>query len=122
MNDNVLSSVKKICNVAEDDSSFDQDLILYINSALMTIMQEWHGMDTAFRVEDGTETWDDLLGDEVNFEGVKELVGLKTRLMFDPPSNSSVMQALKDEIQNLEWRLYIWKDMDRLNNVDTDES
>ena len=121
MNDNILNSVKKICNVAEDDSSFDQDLILYINSALMTIMQEWHGMDTAFRVEDGSETWDDLLGEDTNFEGVKELVGLKTRLMFDPPSNSSVMQALKDEIQNLEWRLYIWKDMDRLNDVDTDE-
>lgn len=122
MNDNILNSVKKMCNVAEDDPSFDQDLILYINSALMTIMQEWHGMDQAFRVEDGTETWDDLLGDDTNFEGVKELVGLKVRLVFDPPSNSSVMQALKDEIQNLEWRLYIWKDMDRLNNVDTDES
>ena len=122
MNDNILNSVKKMCNVAEDDPSFDQDLILYINSALMTIMQEWHGMDQAFRVEDGAETWDDLLGEDTNFEGVKELVGLKVRLVFDPPSNSSVMQALKDEIQNLEWRLYIWKDMDRLNNVDTDES
>lgn len=115
MNETILSSVKKICNVAEDDTSFDADLILYINSALMTIMQEWHGMDHAFRVEDGTETWVDLLGDDIDFEGVKELVGLKTRMIFDPPTNSSVMQALKDEIQNLEWRLYIWKDMDRLS-------
>ncbi len=124
MNDNILDSVKKMCNVAEDDPSFDQDLIIYINSALMTIMQEWHGMDHAFRVEDGSETWDDLLGAaDSDFEGVKELVGLKVRLVFDPPSNSSVMQALKDEIQNLEWRLYIWKDMDRLReDVDTSES
>lgn len=118
MTDSILDSVKKMCNVAEDDPSFDQDLILYINSALMTIMQEWHGMDHAFRVVDGSETWDDLLSDDTDFEGVKELVGLKVRMVFDPPSNSSVMQALKDEIQNLEWRLYIWKDMDRLNDVD----
>lgn len=118
MTDSILDSVKKMCNVAEDDPSFDQDLILYINSALMTIMQEWHGMDHAFRVVDGSETWDDLLTDDTDFEGVKELVGLKVRMVFDPPSNSSVMQALKDEIQNLEWRLYIWKDMDRLNDVD----
>ena len=118
MTDSILDSVKKMCNVAEDDPSFDQDLILYINSALMTIMQEWHGMDHAFRVVDGSETWDDLLVDDTDFEGVKELVGLKVRMVFDPPSNSSVMQALKDEIQNLEWRLYIWKDMDRLNDVD----
>lgn len=123
MNDNILNSVKKMCNVAEDDPSFDQDLILYINSALMTIMQEWHGMDHAFRVEDGSETWDDMLGVvDTDFEGVKELVGLKVRMVFDPPSNSSVMQALKEEIQNLEWRLYIWKDMDRLKeNVDPSE-
>lgn len=123
MNDNILDSVKKMCNVAEDDPSFDQDLILYINSALMTIMQEWHGMDHAFRVEDGSETWDDILGVvDTDFEGVKELVGLKVRMVFDPPSNSSVMQALKEEIQNLEWRLYIWKDMDRLKeNVDPSE-
>ena len=121
MNDTILGSVKKMCNVAEDDSSFDQDLIIYINSALMTIMQEWHGMDHAFRVEDGTETWDDLLGYDTDFEGVKELVGLKVRLVFDPPTSSSVMEALKSEIENLEWRLYIWKDMDRLNDVDTDE-
>lgn len=119
MTDSILDSVKKMCNVAEDDPSFDQDLILYINSALMTIMQEWHGMDHAFRVVDGSETWDDLLADDTDFEGVKELVGLKVRMVFDPPSNSSVMQALKDEIQNLEWRLYIWKDMDRLNDVDS---
>ena len=121
MNDTILGSVKKMCNVAEDDSSFDQDLIIYINSALMTIMQEWHGMDHAFRVEDGTETWDDLLGYDTDFEGVKEFVGLKVRLVFDPPTSSSVMEALKSEIENLEWRLYIWKDMDRLNDVDTDE-
>lgn len=120
MNENILGSVKKMCNIAEDDKSFDSDLILYINSALMTIMQEWHGMDHALRLEDGTETWDDLLGDDIDFEGVKELVGLKVRMVFDPPTSSSVMDALKAEIENLEWRLYIWKDMDRI--VDTSKS
>ena len=115
MDETILSSVKKVCNVAEDDTSFDTDLILYTNSALMTIMQEWHGMDHAFRVVDGTETWEDLLGEDTDYEGVKELVGLKVRVVFDPPSNSSVMQAIKEEIQNLEWRCYIWKDNERID-------
>lgn len=114
MNDTILGTVKKICDVAEDDTSFDQDLIIHINTVLMVIMQEWHGMDTAFRVEDGSETWDDLLGDEVNFEGVKDLVGLKVKQVFDPPTNSTVSQAIKEQIDMLEWRLYIWKDMNRL--------
>lgn len=115
MNDNILASVKTICNVAEDDTSFDNDLILYINSALMVLMQEWHGMDHAFRVEDGTETWTDLLGEDTDYEGVKELIGLKVKLMFDPPTNSAVTQAMNDQIKDLEWRLYLWKDNDRID-------
>ncbi len=115
MNDNILASVKKICNVLEDDNSFDQELIIFINSALMVIMQEWHGMDHAFRLEDGTETWDDLLGEDTDYEGVKELIGLKVKLMFDPPTNSAVTQAMNDQIKDLEWRLYLWKDNNRID-------
>lgn len=115
MNDTILGSVKKICNVAEDDTSFDSDLILYINSALMTIMQEWHGMDHAFKLEDGTETWDDLLGEDTDYEGVKELIGLKVRLMFDPPASSVAVEAIKAQIQDLEWRMFLWKDNERID-------
>jgi len=116
MNDNILSSVKKLCNVAEDDSSFDQDLIIHINTALMTVMQEWHGMDKAFRIEDGTETWDDILGEDVNYEGLKDLIGLKVRLLFDPPTNSSLVQSINDQIKDIEWRLYFWKDLERIDS------
>ncbi len=121
MNDSILESIKRICNVSPDDKSFDSELIIYINSALMTIFQEWHGEDHAIRIEDGTETWDDLLGEDIDYEAVKELVGLKVKLVFDPPSNSAVLQATKDEIANLEWRLYAWKDLQRIKekeNVD----
>lgn len=114
-NDNILTSVKKMNNVLEDDHSFDQDLIMYINSALMVIMQEWHGMDHALKLEDGTETWDDLLGEDTDYEGVKELVGLKVRLMFDPPSSSTAVEAIKAQIQDLEWRMFVWKDNERID-------
>lgn len=115
MNEKILDSVKTICNVAIEDTSFDSDLILYINSALMVIMEEWHGMDHAFRVQTGTETWTDLLGEDVNYEGVKEFIGLKVRLMFDPPTSQAVLQAINDQIKDLEWRMYIWKDLNRID-------
>lgn len=115
MNNNILASVKKICNVAEPDTSFDHELIMLTNSALMEIMQEWHGMDHAFKLEDGTETWDQLLGEDTDYEGVKELVGLKVRLVFDTPTSGAVMQAIQDQIKMLEWRLYFWKDLERIN-------
>lgn len=115
MNENILASIKKMNNVLEDDKSFDQDLILYINSALMVIMQEWHGMDHAFKLEDGTETWDELLGENTDYEGVKELIGLKVRLMFDPPASSVAVEAIKSQIQDLEWRMFLWKDNERID-------
>lgn len=115
MNENILASIKKMNNVLEDDKSFDQDLILYINSALMVVMQEWHGMDHAFKLEDGTETWDDLLGEDTDYEGVKELIGLKVRLMFDPPASSVAVEAIKAQIQDLEWRMFLWKDNERID-------
>lgn len=116
MNDEILNSVKKICNILEDDHSFDQELIMYTNSALMIVMQEWYGMDHALRLEDGTETWDELLGEDTDYEAVKELVGLKVRLMFDPPTNSTHMQAITDQIKDLEWRMFLWKDNQRLDD------
>lgn len=115
MNENILASVKKICNVMEDDTSFDNELILYTNTVLMTLMQEWHGMDHAFKLVDGTETWDQLLGEDTDYEGVKELVGLKVRLMFDTQTTQTVFQAITDQINNLEWRLYFWKDLNRID-------
>ncbi len=121
MNDSILESVKRINNISPEDKSFDAELIMYTNSALMTIFQEWHGEDHAIRIEDGTETWDDLLNEDTDYDAVKQLVGLKVKLTFDPPTNSTVMQAIKDEIANLEWRLYTWKDLQRIKekeNVD----
>ena len=114
MNESILESVKRICNVAPEDKSFDAELVMYTNSALMTVFQEWHGQDQAIRIEDGNERWDDLLDEDTDFEAVKQLVGMKVRLTFDPPSNSSVLQAYKEEIANLEWRLYAWKDLQRV--------
>ena len=72
-------------------------------------------MDHAFRIQTGDETWADLLGGDVDYEGVKELIGLKVRLMFDPPTSQAVMQAITDQIRELEWRMYIWKDNIRID-------
>ena len=55
-------------------------------------------MDHSFKVVDGTESWDDLLKGDGDYEAVKEDIGLRVKLMFDPPSNSAVLQAIKDQI------------------------
>lgn len=121
MNDSILTSIKKFLGVVESDISFDAELIMLINSVLMVIMQEWHGVDHAFRIEDKYATWDEFLGeDEVDYEALKIYVGLRVKLIWDPPTNSAVIEAMKKEMEDLEWRMYVWKDNLRIDEEKED--
>lgn len=113
--ESILTSIKNYLGVLESDESFDSELIMLINSVLMVIMQEWHGVDHAFVIEDKTAVWSDFLGDDVDYEGLKLYIGLRVKLVWDPPTNSAVIEAMKNEMQDLEWRMYIWKDNLRLD-------
>ena len=116
MNESILLSIKKVLGIAAEDTSFDVDLIMHINSVLMVIMQEWYGVDHAFQIENATATWEDFLGEnETDYNGLKTYIALRVRLIFDPPSNSAVLEAMRKEMEDLEWRMYIWKDNLRLD-------
>lgn len=108
--DSILDSVKyKIGRYALDDDNFDADLIMDINTVLMTLWQIGIGTKL-FSITSSSETWDDFLGenyspDKVNLEGIKTYTALRTRMLFDPPTSSSVSQVITDQIKELEWRL-----------------
>ena len=38
-------------------------------------------------------------------KAVKTYVGQKVKLIFDPPTNASLLQALKDSVAEFEWTL-----------------
>lgn len=114
MTDSILNSIKKLLGIAEDDHSFDQDVLMHINTILMVVAQEWHGRES-FRVEDASDTWEDFIGeDNIDYDGLKTLVYLRVRLLFDPPNNSFVIQSMNEQIKELEWRMYTWKDNERI--------
>ena len=41
---------------------------------------------------------------------VKSYVYLKVRLLFDPPASSAVIDAIKQQIAEYEWRLFVAAD------------
>ena len=49
----------------------------------------------------------DFFGDRKDIELVKTYVYMKTRLIFDPPSSSSVIEAFNKQISEFEWRLNV---------------
>lgn len=108
--DSILNSTKKLLGLAEDYDAFDQDVIIAINAALFTLTQLGVGPDEGFRISGADEVWSDFIGDAIDLEAVKEYVYMKSRLAFDPPVNSSVLQALKDMCNEYEFRLNVQVD------------
>ena len=105
--DRVLTSIKKLLGITEEYDQFDQDLIIHINAVLMVLTQIGVGPSNGMIINDSSTTWNDILSDTSNIEAVKTYVYLKVKMIFDPPSSSSVADAMNRSINEYEWRLNI---------------
>ena len=105
MSESILTSVKKNLGIIEDDTSFDSDIILDINSIFPILHQIGVGPE-GFQIEDKMTTWGDYLGeDEGRLSLVKSYMYLQVRIIFDPPQSSSVISAYESRIAEYTWRL-----------------
>lgn len=100
----ILQTVRKMIGPSAEYDVFDTDLIIHINSALSRLCQLGVGPATPFRITGMEEVWGDFM-DTGYMEEIKQYVYLKTRLIFDPPANSTVINLYKEEIEKLEWLL-----------------
>ena len=106
--DSILLTVKKMLGIAEEYTAFDIDLIVNINSVFLTLNQLGVGPKTPYRIDGSKETWNDFLQDQrEDLPAVETYVYLKTRLLFDPPTNSFLVDAIQKQCDELEWRLNI---------------
>jgi hypothetical protein len=103
--DSILTTIKKLLGLEEEDTHFDMDIIMHINGALLTINQLGVGGDSCMLILDSSAKWVELFGERSDMEAVKILIYLKVRLMFDPPTTSYVLEAIKSQILEIEWRL-----------------
>ena len=103
----ILNDVKKALMIQADYTHFDPDLIMHINSVFSILFQLGVGpTEHAFSIQDSSAEWSDFTT-EPNVEMVKTYVYMKVRLIFDPPTIGSVMDAYKNQIAELEWRLNV---------------
>ena len=108
--DSILTSIKKLLGITKEETSFDQDLIMHINSVFSILTQLGVGPSEGFFIEDDSAIWGDFLEDSTNLELVKTYVYMKARLMFDPPTGSAVMESMNKMISELEWRINVTVD------------
>jgi hypothetical protein len=103
----ILATTKKLLGIADEDTNFDIDICVNINSAIANLQQLGIGPTPTISITDDSTDWDDLLGTRTDLEGAKMYVYLKTRLVFDPPISSFVLDAVERQISQLEWRLTV---------------
>lgn len=107
MSDSILTSIKKLLGIAEEYTFFDADVMMHINTAFMVLYQLGVGPKTPFMIDDASATWSDFVGDAADLAGVKTYIAQKVKLAFDPPQSSAAIEALKQNIAELEWRLNV---------------
>lgn len=107
MENSILTSTKKVLGLSADYTAFDEDILQFINGALSTAEQAGVGLTTIFSIEDDVVSWEDLGLDPKNRSMLKNYVYLKARMLFDPPPTSFALDAMKEQIRELEWRMNV---------------
>ena len=105
--ESILETIVSGLGLEVDESAFNPEIIMYVNSALLTVCQ--NGAGTPLVVKDYAQTWEEFKdpaqveGNKM-FEQIKLYVMLKTKIIFDPPppSTAPYMQSYIDELL---WRI-----------------
>lgn len=104
--DSILSSTKQLAGLGPDYEPFDPQIIMYINSVFLVLKQLGVGPEEGFFITDDSSTWDEFIPEnEFLCEAVKAYMGDKVRLRFDPPTSTALLEALKQNVAECEWRL-----------------
>ena len=110
MANSIFNSVKKVVGLLGDDGSFDEDILLHINSVVSTLRQLGLSIPADFYVRDDVQTWQDLLGEFRDLDLVKSYMAMKVRLMFDPPPSSFGLKSMEEMVKEYEWRINVLTD------------
>jgi len=106
MIDSILTTVKKVIGLTEEDTHFDEDLILHLNSEF-NMLKTIGVREDDFMITDSNAVWSDYLQDLPALNVVKTYLCLRAKKLFDPPTSSILLQALNEEIDRYEWKINV---------------
>lgn len=105
--ESILTSIKKLLGIVEEDKQFDIDIIIHINTVMMALTQIGVGPSEGFAITDEYSTWEDFIGDKPYLNSVKSYMYLRVRSLFDPPPSSAAIDSMKKLADEFEWRLQV---------------
>lgn len=102
--DSILISTKKFLGITNEYDVFDAQIVMAINTALDSLFQLGVG-EKAIGITDASTTWDEVIGDRTDLNMVKTYVQLKVKMIFDPPTASSAVDAANKLLGEYEFRI-----------------
>ena len=111
----ILDSTKLQLGIQPDFFPFDEQIITDINTAFSVLNQLGIGPEEGFSISDNSTTWDEYTTD-INLNMIKTYMGMKVRVMFDPPVSSFALDSLNKQIAEFEWRMQILCDKSEVKN------
>jgi len=109
LEDSILDNIKKMLGIASENTDFDTDIIIHINSVFSTLHQLGIGPSNGYAINGKDSTWEDYITTS-QIENVRSYIYLRVRLLFDPPQNSFLVDSFKEQIKELEWRFTVTSD------------
>lgn len=104
----ILLTIKKMLGISEEYHAFDIDVIMNINAVFLTLNQLGVGPILPYAITGDEETWQDFLGEQYGYlSGVQTYVYQRIRLLFDPPTNSFLVDAMRKSCDEFEWRFTV---------------
>lgn len=107
MVDSILTSIKLSLGVAEANTAFDQQLIMFINSVLPDLGQLGVGPEEGFIIEDANTEWSEFLEDDMKRNNVMSYLYVRVKQLFDPPSNAALQNSYKEMEKQAAWRINV---------------
>lgn len=119
----ILNETKAALGLAADQTAFDTELVMFINSVLSRLVQLGAGPQvTGFRITGPAETWEQFMGASAKLEMVKGYMYNRVRLYFDPPEIGFVLTMMKEQIEKDEYLINLEVEPEPVTPVEEIES
>ncbi len=105
--ESILATIRDRVVGSVEEKTFDNDLIMHINSAFSDLQGIGVGPVQGFEIEDDMSTWDEFNDEPSVINSVKEFVYLTVKLAFDPPTQAALLASMEKRLAKLEWNLNV---------------
>lgn len=103
-NESILDSIKKQLGIVPDYTVFDDQILLYINTAFSTLHQYGFGPKNGYEITDKDNLWSEIVTTP-KYNLVKAYVTDFVHLHFDPPTSSYALDELRKQVEEESYRI-----------------